>query len=61
MLIRYRKPLLRTDEEITDKALLSPIFTTVSASYRTIVHGPKRLPREAITIEHAIGELADYE
>ena len=60
-LIRYRKPLHATDEEITDKALLNHIFTTVPASYRTIVHSLKRLPREEITIERALEELTGYE
>ena len=59
-LIRYRKPLHATDEEITDK-VLNHIFTTVLASYRTIVHSLKRLPREEIAIERALEELIGYE
>jgi len=60
-LIRYRKPLQGTDEEITDRALLNHIFTTVPASYRTIVHSLKRLPREEATVERVVEELTDYE
>jgi hypothetical protein len=60
-LIRYRKPLHRTEEEITDRALLNHIFTTVPTRYRTIVHSLKRLPREETTIERVVEELTDYE